>query len=597
MIGRLLRDFSEMRQVSLALVLGLVAVIRCGESQTSTNDEEGQAGDGVWKDVRYPGCPEDVDPSRCERVIVFARVDYLTATQAGEWEALAGTYRLEYDISTLDGERVIDGSRTVWDGSLEGTGWWRGGLFSLMLVPTEDDQLPGVPCEFRVNADDTIQDANEPEPGIILCINETNTAAARIEYDRCSTWGPLPDQSTCPSLNDEPPLVTVDPDACTGSTCSCTEAGIRAAVANPGGRFFFSCDGPTTVVTKAEILVENDVTLDGQNRLTVDGGGSHPVFRFSRYAQATLRRMKITGGWGGNPVAIGGIITHGDLVLEEVEVSDNLSSGIIAEGYGVGSLRSNPTLVVVDSAVERNAGRGVLVYDDSTVTIRGSRIRDNGDIGVSSDGTLSIVDTVISGNYTGLSVSGQATVVRTTLSNNSASDGVGGGVVMCNGVLHLVNSTVSGNSATMEGGGIVLLCDSSATIISTTVTDNVAATSANGISLLGSSDLTVQNSIVAGTCEGPVTSGGGNLESPGNTCGFASDHDRSGVDVDALGLQPLEDNGGPTPTHAVGANSPAVDVVPEAECIGSEGVVLTTDQRGFARDAFCDVGAFEVQPL
>jgi hypothetical protein len=54
-------------------------------------------------------------------------------------------------------------------------------------------------------------------------------------------------------------------------------------------------------------------------------------------------------------------------------------------------------------------------------------------------------------------------------------------------------------------------------------------------------------------------------------------------------LQPLADNGGGLPTHALVAHSPATDLVPAADC------ALATDQRGIARPqgARCDAGAFE----
>jgi hypothetical protein len=49
--------------------------------------------------------------------------------------------------------------------------------------------------------------------------------------------------------------------ACQATVCACTEAGIRAAIAEGGGPFTFDCEGPTTVVTEAEIVIDNDVIL------------------------------------------------------------------------------------------------------------------------------------------------------------------------------------------------------------------------------------------------------------------------------------------------------------------------------------------------
>ena len=61
-------------------------------------------------------------------------------------------------------------------------------------------------------------------------------------------------------------------------------------------------------------------------------------------------------------------------------------------------------------------------------------------------------------------------------------------------------------------------------------------------------------------------------------------------------LGPLQDNGGPTMTHALLPGSVAIDQIPAVDCVDAEGEPLTTDQRGFQRDSMCDVGAFEVQP-
>lgn len=63
-------------------------------------------------------------------------------------------------------------------------------------------------------------------------------------------------------------------------------------------------------------------------------------------------------------------------------------------------------------------------------------------------------------------------------------------------------------------------------------------------------------------------------------------------DIDPL-LGPLQDNGGPTFTHALLPGSPAIDAGLDS------GAPLTTDQRGQPRiaGAHVDIGAFEVQAL
>jgi hypothetical protein len=96
-----------------------------------------------------------------------------------------------------------------------------------------------------------------------------------------------------------------------------------------------------------------------------------------------------------------------------------------------------------------------------------------------------------------------------------------------------------------------------------------------------------------------VTSGGYNLDGD-DTCGLDPRlGDRPSVDP-GLGL--LMNYGGATPTHALYANSPAVDRIPQG-VNGCGASPLDEDQRGQGRPAdgngdgvsVCDVGAFERQ--
>ncbi len=134
----------------------------------------------------------------------------------------------------------------------------------------------------------------------------------------------------------------------------------------------------------------------------------------------------------------------------------------------------------------------------------------------------------------------------------------------------------------------------------TVVNSTISASFENAIVRM--SDVTLINSTIAGGCDdsggGVVISLGHNIESPGNTCGFDQETDQVNVGAENLKLGPLADNGGPTMTHALGAESVAIDRIPEAGCVDANGAPLTTDQRGVARpqgDA-CDVGAFELEP-
>ena len=96
---------------------------------------------------------------------------------------------------------------------------------------------------------------------------------------------------------------------------------------------------------------------------------------------------------------------------------------------------------------------------------------------------------------------------------------------------------------------------------------------------------------VPGDCSGGVVSLGFNLDSD-NTCNLSPSTDLPGTDP-LLG--PLQDNGGPTETHALLPGSPAIDL---SLAIG-EPCGGGTDQRGVPRPQGlgCDIGAFEVGPL
>lgn len=171
-----------------------------------------------------------------------------------------------------------------------------------------------------------------------------------------------------------------------------------------------------------------------------------------------------------------------------------------------------------------------------------------------------------------------ATLVNSTVSGNQASresgreysggHSLGGGINIA-GELQLIQSTISHNRSTNEGGGIYGWGHLSfvATIIANNTGrgGNCVITRADGIST------NLFNLVEGGGCGAMYTD-------------------------DPL-IERLEDNGGPTQTHALRPDSPVVDAVPADFCY------LLTDQRGLPRPAassgdtpLCDLGAFELQP-
>jgi len=141
----------------------------------------------------------------------------------------------------------------------------------------------------------------------------------------------------------------------------------------------------------------------------------------------------------------------------------------------------------------------------------------------------------------------------------------------------LVNCTFSGNSADWYGGGIHSDPDSNPTLRNTIVANSAAGGDCSG--------------------DGAITSAGYNLDSDG-TCGFTAEDDLSNTDP-LLG--PLQDNGGPTLTHALLPGSPAIDAISEGAGGGGYNGAPTTDQRGVSRPqppgGNCDIGAYEARRL
>jgi hypothetical protein len=175
---------------------------------------------------------------------------------------------------------------------------------------------------------------------------------------------------------------------------------------------------------------------------------------------------------------------------------------------------------------------------------------------------------------------------------NSTVDAYNYWTIRSSGTARVVNSTIDGGRIGEPiwhaGGGTF-------TLIGSTVKD----VGYNGV--LGGGPFFVSNSVVILspywlTCGAAViTSGGGNIESPGDTCGFDQPTDLVNVTAEQLKLGPLADNGGPTMTHALLPGSVAIDRIAPAMCVDADGEPLTTDQRGVARPqgTMCDVGAFE----
>ena len=410
--------------------------------------------------------------------------------------------------------------------------------------------------------------------------------------------------------------VALDGAACSEGACldggcgrlgafACTEQGILDAIAEGGGPRYFACDEPTTVVPAERIVIDNDVILDGEGELILDGTAISNVINVEPERSVELQAIRVIAN-----LYRGMIVNRGSLTVVEstVEGVDNYSGALTVIDTEVRLLGIRNSLGAVTLTRVRMSAPAPSVFQavynaGGTMTVTDSTISGFGDkwsapaVFNFSGGILNIENTTISGNTSlsdGVIHNDDATM---TLSNTAVSDNITGrGPSVYNrGTMTLTNSTVSGGTVLYECGsyfnGYGIGNAGTLTVTNSTVTANTTG----GLDNRG--EATVTNSVIDGGCvqfgdDAATVSGGYNIVGGTDACGFDEPTDLVDVSSLNLALGPLSDNGGPTMTHALLPGSVAIDTIPAMMC------EVTEDQRGEPRPAggMCDVGAFEVQP-
>lgn len=310
-----------------------------------------------------------------------------------------------------------------------------------------------------------------------------------------------------------------------------------------------------TIVVASELVLDRSVTIQGpQGGITISGGGNTRVFR-------------VPGTYG--------------VVLENLTIRDGYAGPAASFGPGGGALLiTGGNVTIIGSTLEHNWADqigGAIDNVGGALTIRNSTISYNG-----VNPNTGFVTTFAGGVRT---FRGTTTISNSTISGNTASL-AGGGIVNNQGVLLLTHTTIANNGA-QSGGGIANFAGpdpAATTLVNSIVAGNHASALANGPDIRnvqGAAQLTqtADHSLV-GTADGhELVSSGGTVV--GANAAFV---------LDGFGKPLLADNGGPTATHALLPNSPAVDAAGTAACIAA-------DQRGITRPqgGACDMGAFELQ--
>jgi len=332
-----------------------------------------------------------------------------------------------------------------------------------------------------------------------------------------------------------------------------------------GGTISFDQDlaGQTIALTSGELTINKPVTIDGANapELTISGSGVVRPFVIDPTMNVVLRHLRIADGYGYQ--LAGGILNNGTLTLDHVAVQNNT--------------------VTTDYEDWWKGGAGIYNGDGSTLHLIDSTVKGNTASASNGGGIYAFTDTLV-------------ILDRSTVSGNSAN--VGGGLRTL-GDVEIINSTISGNSAYGWHGGALFHTDGTVDILNSTISNNIGPDWAPSTLFIGSFDiavpvLTLSNTIISGnqwyacdhwTGSVVVISGGHNIVQDDTCAPDATDI----IQTDA-GLAPLDDNGGPTLTHALLGSSVALDAAGAALC-------PATDQRGVIRPqgSGCDIGSFEAE--
>jgi CSLREA domain-containing protein len=360
----------------------------------------------------------------------------------------------------------------------------------------------------------------------------------------------------------------------------------NASVANIAATTAITTSANITVTTiEDEINTDGDCSLrealqaafnDAPEDACPPGSGADTIFVPANEYQLVLGQLHLTGTVtlrgstiestvlsGGSVSRVLYIEPDANVELWHLSIIDGdpggayCGDGVSAAGGGI--LNHGTTLIAHSTIYNNIAGSRYCVY---------SAVNGEAGGGIYNAGTITIVNSTISGNTGGR---GSNDMVRDFVA--CGTGGEGGGIAN-SGSLTLQNSTVASNNT-----GDVITFGFPCKYIG----------KVGGVYNTGSAR--IENSIIAenegSACAGAYKAIGNNLVWRASGCEITGNffHSRARLDI-------LRDNGGATNTHALTADSPAIDA---GDCTGSNGITITVDQRGAARPQGdgCDIGAYE----
>jgi hypothetical protein len=330
--------------------------------------------------------------------------------------------------------------------------------------------------------------------------------------------------------------------------------------AAPGDTINFSLpQGSVIGLMSGSLVIDRNLTINGPGAQLLNVRNINPNIAADRFRIFTISA-------GGFNVAISGLT-----------ISNGNPAG--SAGGGGGIFNQTGTLTITGCAISgnrvHNGQGGGIVNVGGKLHIINSSITDNHCYGSLLIGGGGIYNLSVPGYDSSVDIS------NTTISNNDASGGDGGGIW-----------NDSENTAADPPRSTV-------SITNTTISDNTAAVG-GGINNADGRTVTAVNSIIAGNrsdlddhpapdFNGELTSSGHNLIGNNDRLtGTPGPGDQIGTNAAPIDprLGPLQDNGGPTQTQALLPGSTAIDA-------GNDATAPARDQRGDVRAGVSDIGAFE----
>lgn len=405
----------------------------------------------------------------------------------------------------------------------------------------------------------------------------------------------------------------------------------------------------------------------GADKTIIDAAGIDRVFDVLPGAKLFVFNATIRGGVasnGGGIHARGQLAVHwsvvrdntatlrgGGIDINETGVQfasqetlyENNFAGTSETGGGLGgAINNGGGSIQVNDAVFRNnrtgtLGSGGAVYSRSGLFIAITSEFDQnrsgmGGAAATSGGNANFVESTFIGNvaeFSGASAApmggaiygqGEVYIERSTFTQNVAIGFGRGGALMNTAYMSVVNSTISGNIAGATGkygAGAGIANSGGFELIHSTVTKNMTLGGgfgdgvmnvASGSNFMILNTIVAQNGVIPGNngpdTYGNFTSRGGNLIGlkAGSNGWISTDQVGQSGSLNAR-LGPLQNNGGPTATHALRFGSIAIDRGVNDFYVANTGGV---DQRGNPNlspptsprvvNGYPDAGAYELQP-